>query len=29
VSDASWVADGVGILAGLLVGWPLARLGER
>ena len=29
VSDVSWIADGVGILAGLLVGWPLALLADR
>jgi membrane associated rhomboid family serine protease len=29
VPQASWVADGVGILAGLLVGWPLALLADR
>jgi len=26
---ASWVADGVGLLAGLLVGWPLTLLADR
>jgi len=25
VQDASWIADGVGVLAGLAVGFPLAR----
>ena len=26
---ASWVADGVGVLAGIAIGLPLARLQER
>jgi len=26
---ASWVADGVGLLAGVLVGWPLTLLADR
>jgi hypothetical protein len=25
VSDASWIADGVGVAAGLVVGLPMAR----
>jgi hypothetical protein len=25
-ADASWVADGIGVLAGVLIGIPLARL---
>jgi membrane associated rhomboid family serine protease len=29
VTDASWVADGVGLLAGLVLGYPLARLTAR
>jgi membrane associated rhomboid family serine protease len=29
VSDASWVADGVGVLAGAAVGFPLTRISER
>ncbi|HEY5318695.1 MAG TPA: rhomboid family intramembrane serine protease [Solirubrobacteraceae bacterium] len=29
VVGASWVADGAGALAGLLVGWPLALLADR
>ena len=29
VADASWVADGVGVLAGAAVGLPLARIVER
>ncbi|HWC85183.1 MAG TPA: rhomboid family intramembrane serine protease [Solirubrobacteraceae bacterium] len=29
VSQASWLADGTGVLAGLLVGWPLALLADR
>lgn len=29
VPQASWVADGVGVVAGLLVGLPLARLASR
>jgi hypothetical protein len=29
VPGASWVADGVGVIAGLAVGLPLARLGSR
>jgi uncharacterized membrane-anchored protein YhcB (DUF1043 family) len=29
VYGASWVADGVGVVAGLAVGLPLARLGTR
>ena len=29
VSDASWVADGAGLLAGLVVGFPLSRVPER
>jgi membrane associated rhomboid family serine protease len=29
VADASWVADGVGVLAGVAVGLPLARISER
>jgi membrane associated rhomboid family serine protease len=29
VTDASWVADGVGVVAGLAIGLPLALLGER
>ena len=29
VSGVSWIGDGVGILAGLLVGLPLARLADR
>jgi membrane associated rhomboid family serine protease len=28
-TDASWVADGVGVLAGIAVGLPLARLQDR
>jgi membrane associated rhomboid family serine protease len=26
LSEASWISDGVGVLAGLLIGYPLARL---
>ncbi len=29
VHGASWPAAGVGVLAGLALGWPLARLQER
>jgi membrane associated rhomboid family serine protease len=29
VPEASWIADGVGALAGLVVGLPLALIGER
>jgi uncharacterized membrane-anchored protein YhcB (DUF1043 family) len=29
VTDASWIADGVGVLAGLAIGLPLARLQTR
>jgi membrane associated rhomboid family serine protease len=29
VKDASWIAGGVGVLAGLALGLPLARLSER
>jgi membrane associated rhomboid family serine protease len=29
VPDASWIADGVGVLAGLAIGLPLARFGAR
>ena len=29
VTQASWIADGAGVLAGLLVGWPLALLADR
>jgi Rhomboid family len=29
VTEASWIADGVGVAAGLLVGVPLAALSER
>jgi membrane associated rhomboid family serine protease len=29
VTDASWVADGVGVLAGVAAGLPLARLAAR
>jgi hypothetical protein len=29
VVDASWVADGVGVLAGAAVGLPLTRIVER
>jgi membrane associated rhomboid family serine protease len=29
VSDASWIADGAGALAGITLGLPLARLGRR
>jgi membrane associated rhomboid family serine protease len=29
VTDASWVADGVGVVAGFAIGLPLALLGER
>jgi hypothetical protein len=29
VPHASWIADGVGVLAGLAVGLPLARLSSR
>jgi membrane associated rhomboid family serine protease len=29
VTDASWIADGVGVLAGLAIGLPLARLQAR
>jgi membrane associated rhomboid family serine protease len=29
VIDASWLADGAGVVAGLLVGWPLALLADR
>jgi membrane associated rhomboid family serine protease len=29
VPGASWIADGVGVLAGVAVGLPLARLGRR
>ena len=29
VTDASWIADGVGVLAGVVVGWPLALVSER
>ena len=29
VTDASWVADGVGVVAGLVVGLPLARVALR
>ena len=29
VTDASWVADGVGVIAGFAIGLPLALLGER
>ncbi len=29
VSDASWVADGVGVVAGAAVGLPLSRIAER
>jgi hypothetical protein len=29
VSDASWIANGVGAAAGLALGWPLARLPGR
>jgi membrane associated rhomboid family serine protease len=29
VTEASWVADGVGVLAGIAVGLPLARLQDR
>jgi membrane associated rhomboid family serine protease len=29
VSDASWIAEGVGVLGGLIVGFPLARLAVR
>jgi membrane associated rhomboid family serine protease len=29
VTDASWIADGAGVAAGLLLGWPLALLADR
>ncbi len=29
VTDSSWIADGVGVVFGLALGLPLARLGER
>jgi hypothetical protein len=29
VTQASWVADGVGVLVGVVVGWPLALLDDR
>jgi Rhomboid family len=29
LTEASWIADGVGVLAGLLIGFPLARLEVR
>jgi membrane associated rhomboid family serine protease len=29
VTDASWIADGAGVAAGLLLGWPLAVLADR
>jgi membrane associated rhomboid family serine protease len=29
VTDASWVADGVGVVAGFAIGLPLALIGER
>jgi membrane associated rhomboid family serine protease len=29
VPDASWIADGVGVLAGFAIGLPLARFGPR
>jgi hypothetical protein len=29
VLDASWVSDGVGIVAGFAIGLPLALIGER
>jgi hypothetical protein len=29
VKEASWVADGVGVLTGLLLGIPLARMLAR
>ncbi|MGH2858490.1 MAG: rhomboid family intramembrane serine protease [Solirubrobacteraceae bacterium] len=29
VTDASWLADGVGVVAGVAIGLPLALLGER
>jgi membrane associated rhomboid family serine protease len=29
VSDASWVSDVVGVLAGVALGLPLVRIGER
>jgi membrane associated rhomboid family serine protease len=29
VADASWIAEGVGAVAGLALGWPLARLQGR
>jgi hypothetical protein len=29
VTDASWVADGVGVATGFAIGLPLALLGER
>jgi hypothetical protein len=29
LKEASWLADGVGVLAGLAIGLPLARIGER
>ena len=29
VPDASWVADGVGLLAGVVIGFPLLRIAQR
>jgi hypothetical protein len=29
VTNASWIADGAGVAAGVLVGWPLALLADR
>jgi len=29
VTQASWIADGAGVVAGLLVGWPFALLADR
>jgi len=29
VPQASWIADGAGVVAGILIGWPLALLADR